>query len=85
VIFGFLGPGVIAYLVAWLVVPSDDGQAVVPGTPRSGQAGAYLAGVVLVAAGTAWAIDLAVPGLAKVLWPAVLVAAGVALLTGVRR
>ena len=85
VVFGVLGPGIPAYLVAWVVIPSDNDEVIASGAVRAGTMGAAMAGFMLVAAGIAWAIHLAVPALDDVLWPVVLVAAGVTILAGARR
>jgi phage shock protein C len=85
VVFGVMGAGIPAYLIAWLVIPSDEGRPVSSGPGTDNRTGAYVAGTVLIALGIAWALRLAVPGLDKVLWPVVLVGVGVMLLAGTRR
>lgn len=80
------GSGVLIYLVAWLIIPEErDGEPVVPtGDPFLRQ-GPIVAGIVLVAVGTMLLFNNLVPWFNEVMWPLLLVAAGVGLMMGVGR
>jgi phage shock protein C len=80
------GSGVLAYIIAWLVIPDQrPGEAVVAGSSSVGTSGSVLVGGLLVAAGTVLLLDQVIPGFRQVLGPLVLIAIGLAMLATVRR
>lgn len=69
------GAAVVAYLVAWIVIPEGD-----PSSEAPEGRGAVFLGVVLILAGVAALVDRLFPAVDRIFWPLALVAAGVALL-----
>lgn len=82
------GSGVLAYLIAWIVIPDQRAGDVVDapagGAPGAG-AGTAIIGILLVLAGAALLLDRLLPGFRSVLGPLVLIAVGVLVLARVRR
>jgi phage shock protein C len=87
------GPAVLAYLIAWVLIPEEpNGDPAAPRPPRQPGVGSdnarYIAGGVLIGLGALWLIGAILPGLfdLRVLLPVVLIAIGAALLVqGARR
>jgi phage shock protein C len=86
------GPAVLAYLIAWLVIPEEtNGNPAAPRPPRPAgvsDSGRYIAGGVLIAIGGLWLLGELLPWVfnATVVLPVVLIALGAALLIqGARR
>lgn len=83
----FGGSGLLAYLVAWLVIPDEpvgDGPPV-PGV-QGPAALRLIAGVVLVLLGASWLLGQVVPHVSRVAWPVSLIVLGIVIVTaGVRR
>jgi phage shock protein C len=80
------GAGVLLYLIAWLVIPSSDSEPGVAAAVDIGNKGPMIAGIMLVVAGLVFLINVIAPWFNQFMWPAVLVAAGLALIyTGGRR
>ena len=79
------GVGVLAYLIAWVVMPEgDDPEPPVDNDNR--HASALVAGAVLVAIGALLLLRAAVPWFdSGILWPLVVVAVGILLITSARR
>lgn len=82
------GSGVLAYIVAWLVIPEEaPGDAT--GHPVTGPDATtlrYALGALLVLVGLVTALDLALPAVGRLLWPLALIVLGVTIvLTGARR
>lgn len=69
------GAGVLAYLIAWAVIPDDGGQPTTS-SAASGRVAAAVAGGVLVAVGIAMLIQALIPGLERLLWPTLLIGVG---------
>lgn len=80
------GAGVLLYIIGWLVIPEsgvDQGQA---SAVNLGNKGPMIAGISLVVVGLVLLANLVAPWFNRFMWPAVLVAGGLALLyTGGRR
>lgn len=81
------GSGLLAYLVAWVLVPEAR-----PGDPAGpeqgasvGVAGSVVVGALLVVAGTALLLDQVFPGFRSVLGPLALIVVGLAVLLIARR
>jgi phage shock protein C len=81
------GLGVIAYVVAWVVIPEErPGQALGPVPEPRRETGRLVLGGALVVLGLVLLLDRLVPDLDEVLWPLAVVAVGVAvMLVGLRR
>jgi len=80
------GAGVLLYLIAWLVIPNSESEAVGAGTVDIGSKGPMIAGITLVVVGLAFLVNVIAPWFNQFMWPAALVAAGLALIyTGGRR
>jgi phage shock protein C len=80
------GSGLLAYLLAWLLIPEERPGDPVDPTPRpAGASGPVVVGALLVAAGTALLVDQLVPGFRRVLGPALLIALGLSILLIARR
>jgi phage shock protein C len=81
------GVGVIAYVIAWIVIPEERaGQPV--GTVRAPrqETGRLVLGGALVVLGLVLLLDRIVPDLQRLFWPLAVVAAGAAImLAGLRR
>lgn len=84
------GSGVLAYVVAWLVLPEErpddvagSGHGVTAPDPTTLR---YALGALLVLVGLVTALDLALPAVGRLLWPMALIILGVTIvLTGARR
>jgi phage shock protein C len=77
------GSGILVYLVAALIIPREDGTE--PAVPRSTQPSGVIIGLILITVGTIALVNAFVPWVNRVIWPLVIVAIGVALITGGRR
>lgn len=82
------GSGILAYLIAWIVIPEepaegDPGEAAEPRSapaPRASGTARMFIGGALVVIGAALLAEWAIPGLRHVFWPIVVIAGGVGLL-----
>jgi phage shock protein C len=96
VALAFAGIGVVAYIVAWIIVPEEplahEGVSERPtaapaarrGNDRTGARIVF--GSVLIAVGGLLLLDWVVPDLNRVLWPLAIIAAGIGLFAyGARR
>lgn len=82
------GSGVLAYLVAWLIIPEEPLDANSPVTRPSPDAPTLrmAAGALLVLVGLSWLLDQLVPTLGRIAWPvALMVIGGAIILAGARR
>lgn len=82
------GSGILAYLIAWVVIPEGDGDESVPTqTARPlGPQGSIIAGIVLVGIGLVLLLNQFVPWFDKLMWPMAVVVGGLALIViGMRR
>ena len=80
------GAGFLLYIIAWLVIPNSDSEAVGAASVDIGTKGPMIAGIALVVVGLVFLINVIAPWFNQFMWPAVLVAAGLALIyTGGRR
>lgn len=81
------GSGILIYLISWLVVPPQGADEVL--TTReggNGPDGAVIAGVALVGAGLMLLFNTLFPWFDEIMWPLVVIVAGLGLLyTGRRR
>ncbi|HEX6947854.1 MAG TPA: PspC domain-containing protein [Acidimicrobiia bacterium] len=76
------GSGILAYLIAWIVIPEETGEetaATAPAKPLGPQ-GSMIAGMALVAIGLVLLIRQFVPWFSQLMWPAAIVVAGAALI-----
>jgi phage shock protein C len=77
------GAGVLAYVVAWIAIPSEEADGTPAGSAPArppATAAQLVAGAVLVMIGGMLLVDRVLPGLDRFVWPAVLVVAGAVLL-----
>ncbi|MDX1690345.1 MAG: PspC domain-containing protein [Acidimicrobiia bacterium] len=90
----FAAAGVLAYIVAWIVIPEEpaDGPHAPEGTgpetrtTDAGQGARLLFGTVLIAIGGMMLLDWAIPSLDRFFWPMMLIVLGGAFLVmGARR
>jgi phage shock protein C len=92
------GAGLLLYVIAWIAIPEDtpgalesrpaaaDGPEVEASRERSRTAAVTIAGGALVVAGALMLLNRLVPWLdAALVWPLIVVAVGVAILTSGRR
>lgn len=81
------GSGVLLYIVAWLIIPEEKAdEEVASGQATLGSQGPVIAGIALMAIGFMLLVDNLVPWFDRIMWPAMIVAAGLALIyTGGRR
>ena len=81
------GVGVIAYVIAWIVIPEERaGQAVAAARAPRQETGRLVLGGALVVLGLVLLLDRIVPDLQRLFWPLAVVAAGAAImLAGMRR
>ena len=80
------GSGLLAYLLAWLIIPEErPGDAIASTSTPTGANGPVVVGALLVAAGTALLVDQLIPGFRRVLGPALLIALGLSILLLARR
>ncbi len=79
VVLGFMGPGVLIYIVAWIAMPLGE---TAPGSasPPSREAVKILVGGLLVAVGVLLVLNQVIPWFDTVLLPAILIAVGMAIL-----
>jgi len=81
------GIGLIAYVIAWIVIPEERGGQPVAAvrTPKQ-ETGRLVLGGALVVLGLVLLLDRIVPDLQRLVWPLAVVAAGAAImLAGLRR
>lgn len=83
----FGGSGLLAYLIAWLVIPDEPVGHGPPATAAQDPAALRLiAGVVLVLLGASWLLGQLVPHVSRIAWPVALIVLGIVIVTaGVRR
>lgn len=74
------GAGVLLYILAWLVIPNSNSEAVGPAPVDIGTKGPMIAGIALVVVGLVFLINVIAPWFNQFMWPSVLVAAGLALI-----
>lgn len=81
------GLGVLAYIIAWIVIPEDNGDEPVRVEPFTNRHGlAVVVGAALVAVGGLLLVQQLVPWFsAAFFWPIVVVAVGVLVLVSARR
>jgi phage shock protein C len=81
------GLGLIAYVVAWVVIPEErPGQPPAPVPETRRETGRLVLGGALVVLGLVLLLDRLVPALDELFWPLAVVAVGVAvMLVGLRR
>lgn len=81
------GLGVLAYLIAWLVIPEENGTEPATPTPGVNRHGvAVVVGASLVALGALLLVQQVVPWFSSaIFWPIVIVAVGVAVVFSARR
>jgi phage shock protein C len=81
------GIGLIAYAVAWIVIPEEPaGQPAAAAPADRGETGRLVLGGALVVLGLVLLLDRLAPDLQRLFWPVVVVAIGVAIiLFGMRR
>lgn len=81
------GAGILIYLVAWLIIPEQAGdEELVVRKAGSTSDGTVAVGVALVAVGLMLLFNTVFPWFDRLMWPLMVVAAGLALLyTGRRR
>ena len=82
----FAGVGVVAYLIAWLVIPeADDDHPDAPAQPESQHSAAVL-GAVLIGLGALLTLRALVPWFeSPVFWPLVVICGGLVLVLSARR
>jgi phage shock protein C len=81
------GLGVIAYVIAWIVIPEERaGQPAAGAWPPRQETGRLVLGGSLVVLGLVLLLDRLAPDLQRLFWPLAVVAAGAAImLVGLRR
>jgi phage shock protein C len=81
------GLGVIAYVIAWIVIPEERaGQPAAGARPPRQETGRLVLGGSLVVLGLVLLLDRLAPDLQRLFWPLAVVAAGAAImLVGLRR
>jgi phage shock protein C len=81
------GLGVIAYVVAWIVIPEErPGQPIGPAPAARRETGRLVLGGALVVLGLVLLLDRLAPDIDQLFWPVAVVAVGVAIiLIGLRR
>ncbi len=82
------GSGVLAYLIAWLVIPEAPAGSVEPSHHVAPDASTWrmVAGALLVLVGLSWLVDQLLPNFGRIAWPVALVVIGGAIiLAGARR
>jgi phage shock protein C len=81
------GLGVLAYIIAWIVIPEETGtEPVVEVRPANRHGVALVVGAALVALGALLLVREWIPWMgAAFFWPAVVVAVGIAVLVSARR
>ena len=76
------GSGILIYLVMWLIVPRAPAGYNPPSSPTRSLPATAVVGLILVVVGGIALFNAISPGLSRYFWPALLVVAGLALLTG---
>ena len=78
------GSGILLYLLLWLIVPQQPSDYQVPARAGTSLPSSAILGVVLIALGGIAFVNAIAPsiGLSRYFWPALLVAAGLALVVG---
>ena len=80
------GAGVLLYLLAWLIIPEQkDGEVLAVREGGNGTEGGVVAGVLLVAVGLVFFFNTLFPWFDRVMWPLMVIAAGLGLLYAGRR
>lgn len=80
-VFAGTGGGLILYLIAWIAMPERSADEPPARSPRHGETqGAVIVGGALIAIGAIALVNIAVPWIENLFWPAVLIAMGAALL-----
>ena len=81
------GLGVIAYVVAWIVIPEErPGQPIGPAPAARRETGRLVLGGALVVLGLVLLLDRLAPDIDQLFWPVAVVAVGIAIiLIGLRR
>ena len=81
------GLGLLAYVIAWIVIPEETGAEPIPSSRPDNRHGlALVVGAALVALGALLLVQQTVPWFsAAFFWPVVVVAVGVVVLTSARR
>ena len=88
------GSGLLAYIIAWMVIPEEPEGQTAPAAPApapkpaspAGRGTRLVVGVVLVTLGTLFLLDWALPNLNRYFWPAALIVCGLVFLAyGARR
>lgn len=80
------GAGVIAYIVAWIVIPDDDGAEQMPARPANRHGVTIAVGAGLIALGALLLLRNALPWFGwAVFWPIVVVGIGALVLISARR
>ncbi len=74
------GPGIIIYLIAWLVMPEETGEVLVRRWTSTGNTAQLIGGVALIAIGGIILIDRVFPWYQRFAWPAAVISAGVLLI-----
>ncbi|NQV08179.1 PspC domain-containing protein [bacterium] len=88
VVLVFAGLGIIAYLVAWIVVPWEppSGDPQPPRVASPGVGGRMVIGAFLIAIGVMLLVDWALPSLDRFIWPLALIGIGASVIVfGSRR
>ncbi|HSG79363.1 MAG TPA: PspC domain-containing protein [Acidimicrobiia bacterium] len=82
VALAFAGAGVVAYIIAWIVVPEEPADAVAPTPVRrsngGGQNARIIVGSILIAIGFMLLLDWLIPSIDRFFWPMALIGLGVA-------
>jgi phage shock protein C len=81
------GVGILAYLLAWLLIPEATGdEPALPPRSSNGHGAAIVVGVALVAAGALLLLRAIIPWFdSGLFWPLVVVAAGILIVVSARR
>ena len=80
------GAGVLLYLLAWLIIPEQkEGEVLAVREGGNGTEGGVVAGVLLVAVGLVFFFNTLFPWFDRVMWPLMVIAAGLGLLYAGRR
>ena len=82
VALAFAGVGVLAYLIAWIIIPEEDVGSEPPATPRStssSQNARIIAGVIMIAVGSMLLLDRVIPSIDRFFWPVALIGLGIGL------
>lgn len=74
------GAGVLLYVIAWLLIPEMGAEESGASRVTLGNKGPLIAGISLIAVGLVFLANIVAPWFNQFMWPAVLIAVGVALL-----